>query len=247
MKEVEEIINDPWFVTPDDIELRECSDPIDWIEFQPKTINDKYLIRQLNDTDKDFEEAADVFITGFPVIKDTEFDILFKPIGFRLLLGEGEQFNRGDRKSFVVEEKKTGKVISCILVQLAKKQRNAEYLVISTHHDYKKSGVAKELVIATDEYLEQCGIEMSYVLCAVEHVATQKMMLQLGFRFRGVVPGFYRIWAGGKKYKRTVEVYAQKFYNGGEAMFTKHIHLLPEVKEMILKDIGEYDIKDSNE
>lgn len=224
-----------WLNNPDDVVLRTDCTPIDWKPFQEKTVlNGQYLLRPIHNTSSDLEDAAEIIRTAFAVIRDTEFDILLEAQGFALILGEGENFLKGDRFVLIAEEVATGKVVSLFLFSMAKKQRNCELVVIATHEDYQGQGIGQELAYAFDNYIEACGVEMAFVWAAAEHSATQKIMKSLGFVSRAVIPGYYRIYGGDSLYRRTIEVFMQKFYGGAEKMATKQLDLLPEVQDLIV-------------
>ena len=197
-------------------------------------LNNQYLLRAIRDTPSDLSDAAEAMRTSFSVIRDTEFDILFQPQGFTLILGEGETFLKGERFVLVAEEIATQKVVGLLLLNMAKKQRNCEVVVIVTHEDHQNIGIGLELAKAFDHYIEKCGVEMAFVWAAAEHSATQKIMKSLGFVPRAVVPGYYRIWGGNNTYRRTIEVFMQKFYSDAEKMATKQLDLLSEIQKLVV-------------
>ena len=242
-KKLKKNVRDCWFSIPEGCEIRKGSQPIDWLPFQPKTIlNGEYLIRLPQNDSKDLEEIAATYKSGFPVIRDTEFDILFQPDGIKLVLGEGEQFNTGEMFMLVAEHLPTKTIVSSIMLRMWKKQRNIEFVAIATHETHQKTGIGRALVDIADEYIEQCGVEMAFVWAAVEHTFSQRILVDCGFHFLAVVPGFYRIWAGDNTYRRSSEVLGQKFYHHAEKMNTRELHLLPEVSEMISDTLSDYSI-----
>lgn len=228
-------MKDIWLSNPEDITPRADCAPIDWRPFHEQTIlNGHYLIRAIRNTPSDLEDAAEVMRTSFSVIRDTEFDILLQARGFALILGDGENFLKGDKFALVAEEIATAKVVALFLFSMAKKQRNCELVVIATHEKYQERGIGHELAYAFDSYIAECGVEMAYTWAAAEHSATQKIMKSLGFVTRAVVPGFYRIYEGENAYRRTIEVFMQKFYGGAEKMATKQLDLLPEAQKLVV-------------
>ncbi|MBN2527440.1 MAG: hypothetical protein JXR76_13690 [Deltaproteobacteria bacterium] len=230
-KAMEEI----WSTHPSDVVPRFDCTPIDWKPFADRLVLDKqYLLRTIRDTQSDLSEAAEIMRVSFSVIRDTEFDILLQPRGFSLILGEGETFLKGDRFVLVAEEIATRKVVGLMLLTLAKKQRNCEVVVIVTHKDYQEVGIGQALAHAFDSYIEECGVEMAFVWAAAEHPATQKIMKTLGFVARAVVPGYYRICGANDAYRRTIEVFMQKFYGEAEKMATKQLDLLSGVQKLIV-------------
>lgn len=87
---------DIWTSLANQVELREIGDALTWLPFQNKEISEgRFIIRTAQDTPKDLAGAAATYRNGFPVIRGTELEILFEPEGFYLILGAGEQFNKG--------------------------------------------------------------------------------------------------------------------------------------------------------
>lgn len=229
-------MKDIWLSVPEDVEVRNYCEPIDWADFEEKKVlDDKYLIRVARNEDKELEDCAEVFRTGFPVIKDTEFDILFQAIGFRWLMGMDENFNKGEYLMLVAERLSDNKIMGSLIIRIWKKQRNAELVVISIHSDNQGTGLGKELCKSYEKLLIASGIEMGFVWASAEHSATQKLMQRLGYTIRGVIPGWYRIWSGENNYKRTIEVFLQKFYGGAEKMCTqKELDLLSDAEKLVV-------------
>ena len=224
-----------WLTHPSDVVPRTDCVPIDWKPFPDKRVlNNQYLIRAMRNTSGDLADAAEAMRTSFSVIQDTEFDILLQPQGFSLILGDGDAFLKGERFVIVAEEIATKKVAGLLLLNMAKKQRNCEIVVIVTHEDYQDLGIGQALANAFDGYIEDCGVEMAFVWAAAEHSATQKIMKSLGFVARAVVPGYYRIYGGNNVYRRTIEVFMQKFYGNAEEMATKQLDLLSEAQKLIV-------------
>ncbi len=238
-------MKDFWFMIPDGCDCKTESTPLDWLPFSPQSIlNDTYLIRSPQNTPKELREIAATYKSGFPVIQDTEFDILFLPEGVAGFLGEGEQFNNGDFTMLVAEHCATHQIVSSIILRFWKKQRNVEFVAIATHADYQQSGIGRHMVECADQYIDACSVEMAFVWAAVEHTVSQRILLDCGFTFRAVVPGFYRIWTGKTAaYRRTTQVFGQKFYHGAETMRAKAIHLLPEIVEMLQQPLAEYTVQ----
>lgn len=228
-------MRDVWLTVPEDVTPHMDNTPIDWESFPARKVLDgQFLIRAAESTPKDLEGVAEVIRTGFPVIRDTEFDILFEASGFAMLLGADDAFNRGEHFLIVAEDVSTGKIAALTLLSMAKKQRNAELVLITVHEIYQGCGIGHALGRAFDKYLEACGVEMVYVWAAAEHSATQRILEDLNFVPRAVVPGYYRIWSEGGQYRRTVEVFEQKFYHSAHQMATHELDLLPNAQALIV-------------
>ena len=224
-----------WLKHPKDVVLRTDCTPIDWKPFSKRSVLDnRYLIRAIRNTPDDLADAAEIMNVSFSVIRDTEFDILLQPHGFSLILGEGESFLKGDKFVLVAEDTTTQRVVALTLLNMAKKQRNCEVVVLVTHEKHQNVGIGQELGNAFDRYIEDCGVEMAFVWAAAEHAATQKIMKSLGYVPRAVVPGYYRICGEDDAYRRTVEVFMQKFYGQAEQMATKQLDLLAEVQKLVV-------------
>ena len=224
-----------WLTNPDDVIPRTDCTPIDWRPFAEKLVlGNKYLLRAIQDTKSDLADVAEVMRTSFSVIRDTEFDILLQPMGFSLILGEGDAFLKGDKFVIVAEDIPKKKVVGLLLLNMAKKQRNCEVVVIATHEAHQDIGIGQALATEYDRYIEACGVEMAFVWAAAEHSATQKIMKSLGYVPRAVIPGYYRIFGGDNAYRRTIEVFMQKFYGQAERMATKQLDLLKEAHKLIV-------------
>ncbi|MBN2003510.1 MAG: hypothetical protein JXA21_09155 [Anaerolineae bacterium] len=125
-------MRDVWLTVPEDVTPHMDNTPIDWKPFPAQAALDgQFVIRAVENTPGDLEGFAEVVRTGFPVIRDTEFDILFEASGFVMLLGAGDTFNRGEHLLIVAEEACTGKITALTLLSMAKKQRNAELVLIT--------------------------------------------------------------------------------------------------------------------
>ena len=134
----------------------------------------------------------------------------------------------------VAEHLATGKIAATIILGIWKKQRNGEFVAIAIHEDFQELGIGAKLHEAADKYFEECGVEMAFVWLATEHTITQKFCQNTGFTIRAVIPGWYRIWAGDNKCRRTVEVFAQKFYGGAEKMCPTDLKLVPGIEKLVV-------------
>ncbi|AFM05294.1 hypothetical protein Fleli_2947 [Bernardetia litoralis DSM 6794] len=227
-------MNSFWLDMPEDVEVRQGCEPIDWAKLEPKTILDgKFVVREA--TEADLEGAAEAYVTGFPALKGCDFEMLFKPEGFQSFVGKGEAFNKGNNFLIVVEEVATKKIAAALIITMWKMLYRGELLVIAVNKDYQAAHLGTEITTVADKLFEDSGVEMCFGWCAAMHIASQTILKNLGYTPRAVVPGLYRLWAGeGEQYRRTVEVFFQKFYGGAEEMCTADINLLPEVEALLV-------------
>lgn len=228
-------MNHIWLTKPSDAETRKGSEPIDWAEFKEYTIEDgKFLVRPARNTLEDLEKTAKTFKSGFPVLRGCEFEALFDAKGFYQIIGEGDSFNKGLNFMILIEHVESGDVAAALIITLWKMLRRGEHLVIAVHEKYQGNGLGHHILTASDKLFEDSGVEMAFGWCAAFHTATQKILADLGYTARAVIPGLYRIWAGDNEYRRTVEVFFQKFYKGAEKMCTSELLLHHEVKESLI-------------
>jgi N-acetylglutamate synthase-like GNAT family acetyltransferase len=223
-----------WTSLASRVSLREIGGPLTWLPFQHKEICDgEFIIRAAEDTPKDLSGAAETYRTGFPAIRGTELEILFEAEGFHLMLGQGEQFNRGDFFMLVAEEAATGKIAGAAIIRMWKRQRNGEFVALAVYESFQHHGIGREIQNACDEYFERCGVEMAFVFLATEHTVTQRFSMEEGFHVVGVFHGYYRVWAGeGNLARRANCVLAQKFYGEAQEMCPTELQLVPEANRV---------------
>lgn len=230
-------VDNAWIAIPKDIVVKEGAEPIDWLPYDNYQY-DKFVLREIKNEKQDLIETALVFREGFQVIKGSEFDILFDPDGVQAMAGgNNENFNRGENKIFVIESTDQKKIVSCFILRMMKRMRNVEWLVVVSN-DKKNPRITLKFAKSLDEYIGRCGVEMAFAWTNVIHIVTQLGLFKMGYKFRGIAPGMYRIWAGENNFRRTIELFAQKFYNGADKMITKDIKLLPwlgHIKKMWVK------------
>jgi ribosomal protein S18 acetylase RimI-like enzyme len=225
-----------WLDKLSDVVCRKGSEAIDWADFKEFTIeNGSFLVREVKNEKAELFKVSETFKNGFPALKGCEFDALFEPEGFYEFLGKDDNFNRGSNFMLVIEHLETGYLAAYLIVTMLKKLRRGEHLVIAVHQKYQDKGLGKQILTASDDLFERSGVEMAFGWCAAFHKATQKILLDLDTP-RAVIPGMYRIWFGADEYKRTVEVFFQKFFNGAEEMCTSELDLIPEVKKALVVD-----------
>jgi hypothetical protein len=225
-----------WLEMPSDVHTRTDATPIDWAPLPETTILDgEYVIREARNTPEELAQAAEVYASGFPALRGCDFELLFRPEGFPIFLGEGAAFNKGNNFMLVVEHVATQKLACCLISSLAKMLRRGEHLVIASHVDHQEKGLGREILRASDQLFERSGVEMAFGWCAAMHTVTQTILIEMGYTPRAVIPGLYRLWAGGDQYRRTVEVFMQKFFGEAEKMCTQELHLLPEVEKLLVR------------
>ncbi|NBD35421.1 MAG: GNAT family N-acetyltransferase [Chloroflexi bacterium] len=242
MAEDKQAMADVWTAPSEQVALRKIGDPIDWLPFEPREVVDgQFVIREAQNNEHDLAGAAEAYRTGFPVIRGTELEILFKAEGFPLILGQDEQFNQGDYFMLLAEEIATGKIAGAAIIRMLKRQRNGEFVALTVHADFQGNGLGREIQTACDQYFERCGVEMAFVFLATEHPVTQRFSFEQGFHPVGIFHGYYRVWSGKDDLARRANcVLAQKFYGGAEKMCPTEMVLLPQAERLLVPLIEHY-------
>ena len=90
-----------------------------------------------------------------------------------------------------------------------------ELSVIVTDPSFRGRGIARQFSRLIDRLIEQSGAEYGMVFCATFHIATQKIMEELGFQRIGELRGYVLDNVGKGRYARDTVVMYTKLY--GEA------------------------------
>lgn len=225
-----------WQDMPDDVKTRSGAEPIDWANLEDKVILDgEFIVRAGKDDPQELERVANCYRSGFAVLKGCEFEALFSAEGVRAVVSQGGTFNRGSNFLIVIEHRKSGTIACALIDTMMKLLRRGEHLVIATLPDYQARGLGREILRASDSLFERSGVEMAFGWCAAMHTVTQQILSDLGYTPRAVIPGLYRLWSGHKEeYRRTVEVFFQKFFGGAEEMCTGELFLTEEAQKLIV-------------
>jgi GNAT superfamily N-acetyltransferase len=228
-------MNNIWANRQADLEPRQGNQPIDWAKWEPYTVNNgEFLVRPAKNDMKELEKTAFTFRDGFPALRGCEFESLFNPNGFYDFLGKGDDFNKGLNYMLVVEHIESGEIAAALIITMLKKLRRGEHLVIAVQEEFQGNGLGKHILTASDSLFEKSDVEMAFGWCAAYHTATQKILYDLGYTPRAVIPGLYRLWVDGDDYRRSVEVFFQKFFQGAEKMCSAELELLPEIKQELV-------------
>lgn len=230
-----ENVKDVWLEKQDDLQIRRGSEAIDWALLKEYTVEDnQFRVRPAKSSIEELEKVAFIYKDGFPALRGCEFEDLFHAEGFYNVLGKGDSFNKGANFMLVIEHIETGEIAAALIVTLMKKLRRGEHLVISVQKKYRKNNLGHHILTASDKLFEDSGVEMAYGWCAAYHTGTQKILRDLGYTARAVIPGLYRLWVTDDEYRRSVEVFFQKFFGGAETMCSADLKLIPEINESLV-------------
>jgi RimJ/RimL family protein N-acetyltransferase len=88
-----------------------------------------------------------------------------------------------------------------------------ELSVLITDPAFRGRGIARQFTRAMDRLISESGAEYGTVLCATFHIATQKIIEELGFERIGEMRGYVLANAGLGRYARDNVVMYAKMYN----------------------------------
>ncbi|MEI6308852.1 MAG: GNAT family N-acetyltransferase [bacterium] len=88
-----------------------------------------------------------------------------------------------------------------------------ELSVLITDPAFRGRGIARQFTRAMDRLISESGAECGTVLCATFHIATQKIIEELGFERIGELRGYVLANAGLGRYARDNVVMYAKMYN----------------------------------
>lgn len=220
------------FRTYEGIETRKIKDrKMAWASFETKTYGD-YLMRTIKEDKEEFKKVANLFRKSFPELYGGLYDFLLYPDQYPLILGEGEEFLKGEWYITVTEHKNN--IVAAGLYRMFPRNMAIEWSVGATDPTYREKGMQKFRMKVMDEFIERCGVEYAYGFCATYHKASQENLLSLGFKVVGVIPGFIAGWMDGDSYYRMPVVWMQKFYNRAEKMIPNDEEwiMIPEAKRL---------------
>ena len=205
---------------------------ISWPVMEREVLDGKYLLRPLKEDE--IEEIVEVYRLGYPDVygKFPSESVLW-PEALGKMLGTGNDFMKGDRFLFVAEELDRDRLIGAILPGMDKGNMSVHGSLAVIHPDHRGTkGLFRSLLTYMDDLFEKTGAEYGYNPVATFHTKTQMILKDLGWKVRGVVPGYYLMWNYEDKYYRQPQVIMDKFYNGGEELVPKETDLIMEAKKI---------------
>ncbi|MEI6309860.1 MAG: GNAT family N-acetyltransferase [bacterium] len=88
-----------------------------------------------------------------------------------------------------------------------------ELSVLATDPAFRGRGLARQFTRAMDRLIGESGAEYATVFCVTFHIATQKIIEELGFERIGEMHGYVLANAGLGRYARVTDVLYVKMYN----------------------------------
>jgi hypothetical protein len=234
------------FKVYEEIETRKIKDRrMKWASFEPQRYG-PFTIRPIKDDREEFEKTADMWRRSFPELYGGLYDFLLYPEQYPIILGEREEFLKGEWFLLVGEEESTNRITGGHLMRMFSQNMAIEWSVAAIDPGYRRrtrpdiremwESRSREsrvgLLRLYDDFTERCGAEYAYTFLTTAHTATQEDMLSVGFKIVGIMPGFIAGWMRGDEYCRIPVVWAQKFYNGAEKMVPDEMELIPEAKKL---------------
>lgn len=203
-----------------------------WPVMEREVLDGKFILRPVREYE--LEEIVEVYRVGYPDVygKYPSESVLW-PDTLRELLGTGDDFMKGDRYLFVAEERNDNRLIGAILPSMDRGNMSVHGALAVIHPDHRGTkGLFRAMLTYMDDLFEKTGAEYGYNPVATFHTKTQIILKELGWKVRGVVPGYYLMWNYEDKYYRQPQVIMDKYYNGGEELVPKEIDLIMEAKKM---------------
>lgn len=197
-----------------------------WKEFGPRDAGE-FIIRELRDDQKEFRDTAETFREGFPELYGSLYDFLLYEEKYHDFLGKGTNFLRDEGYMMVAEDKKNKEIASALYLHLFKKNLSVELSAGVVRPRYRRASVFRKILKLADEAVTASGVEYAYGYAATFHPVSQKMLRELGFIDRGIIPGFLLVWMGDDRYYRHPTVFLDKFYNGGEKVTPTELIISP--------------------
>ncbi|MFQ6072645.1 MAG: hypothetical protein ACE5KT_08105 [Methanosarcinales archaeon] len=203
-----------------------------WPTMEKYVLDGKYLIRPLREDEID--EVVEIYRVGFPELYGNTFHgIALWSDTLRKLLETENGFMKGDWSVYVAEKLDEKKLVGAMLIRMDKGNMSIHWESGVIHPDYRGTkGLFRAMCIYNDELSEKSGAEYSSVLAATFHSITQIIFKELGWKIRGVFPGFLLSWNHEDKYYRRSVVIFDKFFNDGEELIPKEMDLIPEAEKI---------------
>jgi hypothetical protein len=203
-----------------------------WPMNEKHVLDSKYLLRPLRDYEID--DVVEIYREGFPELygNDNHGVALWSDSISELLKTE-KGFMQGSWFIYVAEKLDMKKIVGVMLIRMDKGNMSIHWESGVIHPQYRGArGLFKEMCIFNDELSEKSGAEYSSIIAATFHPITQKYFKELGWKLRGVFPGFLLSWNHEDKYYRRSVVMFDKFFNNGKELVPKTAELIPEAEKI---------------
>jgi hypothetical protein len=202
-----------------------------WSTNEKYVSDGKYLLRP--SSKDEIDEVVEIYRVGFPELYGNTYHgaALWHDSLLKLLESENG-FMKGDWFLYIAEKIDEKKLVGAMLIRMDKGNMSIHWESGVIHPAYRGNKLFREMCIYNDELSEKSGAEYSNVLVATFHPITQKLFKELGWKIRGVFPGFLLSWNHEDKYYRRTVVMFDKFFNDGEELVPKEMELIPETEKI---------------
>ena len=191
----------------------------------------KYLFRPVRQ--HEIDDVVEIYRVGYPdLYGNTNHHFIF----WHDTLLEFLDSNK-DQLLIVAEKLDEKKLVGAIRIKMDKGNMSIHWEHGVIHPEYRGKKLFREMCVYCDELSEKTGAEYGSIMAATFHIATQKVLKDLGWKVRGILPGSVICWNYEDKYYRHSLVYFDKFFNGGEELVPKRIDMIPEV-ELVSECLG---------
>ena len=204
-----------------------------WPSMKNYVLNGKYLLRPLRENEID--EVVEIYRVGYPELYgNTYYEVVLWPETIRELLESENGFMHGEWFLNVIEKTDEKKLIGAMKFKMDRGNMSINWQSGVIHPDYRGiKGLFRIFCKYSDEFSEKTGAKYGHTLAATIHKKTQIVLKDLGWKIRGVFPGYELVWNHENKYYRHSFVFFDKFYNNGEILVPKEMELIPETEKIL--------------
>jgi len=182
----------------------------------------------------EINDVVEIYRVGFPELYgNTLHGVALWPDTLEELLENEKGFMKGDWCMYVAEKLDEKKIVGVMLNRMDIGNMSIHWDSAVIHPYFRGKGLFKAMCIFNDELSENAGAEYSSIIAATFHPFTQILFKKLGWKIRGVFPGFLLGWNHDDKYYRRSIVMFDKFFNDGEELVPKEMELIPEAEKIL--------------
>ncbi len=208
-----------------------------WPKVQPVDLDGgKYRVTLLR---KDLiESAARLWRLGYPELYGSPHEFLLDPDQYERWVALWDQWNEDAVSKVycmaVLEEVKTGKVLSGAVLTKFDRNLQVEFSFVATLPEFRQEGLSRELRYFVRKIAAGTGAEYFTTFCETWHDITQKWCLKGGWKLAGIFPGNFVRWNGDNEEYRGCTVHFYRFARDALDYVThpEEWHLAPEVKKL---------------
>lgn len=193
----------------------------------------EFVLRPLEGRDAD--DIAELYRIHYPSLWGSQREQFHSPDFFRERVALAECWD-ADRASkdymfVVIEELASGQIIYAAGYAKDDVNRSVQGLAVCMNPAFRGKGVVKATYDYFFKAIPAMGIDYFHGTASARDVIAQKMALNLGLRFGGIMPGCWKWSVDGEHYYRDMLIYMYRYFNGSEAYATKpdDWRVLPEL------------------